>query len=52
VIPDFRTPDRVRLGPAPITTRFVDVHDAVERLVDVVANRRHERYDDTRLAVT
>jgi kynureninase len=32
VIPDFRTPDRVRLGPAPITTRYVDVWDAMDRL--------------------
>jgi len=32
VIPDFRTPDRVRLGPAPITTRYVDVWDAMNRL--------------------
>jgi kynureninase len=52
VVPDFRTPDRVRLGPAPITTRFVDVYDAMDRLRDLVASGVHERYDDTRLAVT
>jgi kynureninase len=32
VVPDFRTPDRVRFGPAPITTRFVDVWDGMECL--------------------
>ena len=31
VIPDFRVPDTIRLGPAPIYTRFVDVYDAVDR---------------------
>jgi kynureninase len=52
VVPDFRTPDRVRLGTAPIYTRFVDVYDAVARIRDTVASGRHEAYDDTRLAVT
>jgi kynureninase len=32
VVPDFRTPDVIRLGPAPLYTRFVDVYDAVERM--------------------
>lgn len=30
VIPDFRTPDVVRLGLSPLTTRFVDVYDGLE----------------------
>ncbi len=37
VIPDFRTPDRVRFGPAPITTRYVDVWDAMDCLRTLVA---------------
>jgi kynureninase len=32
VIGDFRAPDRLRLGPAPITTRFTDVWDALDTL--------------------
>ena len=31
VVPDYREPDRVRLGPAPLYTRFVDVWDAMDR---------------------
>jgi kynureninase len=32
VIGDYRTPDRVRLGPAPAYTRFSDVWDALDIL--------------------
>jgi len=32
VVVDYRGPDGVRLGLAPLTTRFVDVHDACRRM--------------------
>jgi kynureninase len=32
VIADYRAPDVIRLGLSPLTTRFVDVHDALTRL--------------------
>jgi kynureninase len=32
VIVDFRRPDVIRIGLSPLTTRFVDVWDAVEVL--------------------
>ena len=44
VVPDYRTPDRLRLGPAPLTTRFVDVHDALAVIRDVVAGGDHRKY--------
>jgi kynureninase len=44
VVPDYRTPDRLRLGPAPLTTRFVDVHDALAVIRDVVAGGDHHKY--------
>jgi kynureninase len=52
VVPDYRTPDRVRLGPAPLYTRFVDVWDAMARFRDVLAEGAHERYPAERSRVT
>ncbi|MCI4066755.1 kynureninase [Micromonospora sp. R77] len=43
VVGDYRTPDRLRLGPAPLYTRFVDVWDAMDRLRDIAARRAWER---------
>jgi kynureninase len=44
VIADYRTPDRLRLGPAPLYTRFVDGYDALDRLRELVAAGAHEGY--------
>ncbi|MFW3170279.1 kynureninase [Geodermatophilus sp. CPCC 206100] len=52
VVPDFRTPDRVRLGPAPLYTRFTDVWDAMDRFREVLATGAHERYPTERARVT
>ncbi len=52
VVPDFRTPDRVRLGPAPLYTRFVDVWDAMERFREVLVTGAHEAYPTERNRVT
>ena len=52
VVPDFRPPDTVRLGFAPLYSRFVDVWDAVDRLTDLVARGEHELVDATPLRVT
>jgi kynureninase len=42
VVGDFRTPDRIRLGPVPITTRFTDVWDALDKLRRIAADRTYE----------
>jgi len=52
VVPDFRTPDRVRLGPAPLYTRFVDVWDAMDRFREVLEDRSYEAYPAGRARVT
>ncbi|CAN5218168.1 aminotransferase class V-fold PLP-dependent enzyme [soil metagenome] len=52
VIPDFRTPDRLRLGPAPLTTRYVDVWDGLDRLRRLVQAGVHEEFQAERGRVT
>jgi kynureninase len=32
IVGDYRTPDRLRLGPAPVFSRFTDVWDALDTL--------------------
>src|SRR5713226_4540004 len=53
VIGDFRTPDLMRFGFAPLYTRYVDAFDAVRRLREVLTSRAWDRPEYiNRLAVT
>ena len=53
VIGDFRTPDLMRFGFAPLYTRYVDVFDAVTVLCQVLTSRAWDRPEyANRLAVT
>jgi len=52
VIPDFRAPDSIRFGLAPLYTRYVDVFDAIDRLARIVESGEHERLGDARRRVT
>ncbi|GAA5182761.1 kynureninase [Rugosimonospora acidiphila] len=52
VIPDFRTPDRLRLGVAPLYTTFGELYVAAARLREIVASGRHEGFPTQRSRVT
>ena len=53
VLPDFRDPDNIRLGVAPLYTSFVEAWEAVDRIRRVVEERRYLRYfPGKRLTVT
>jgi kynureninase len=41
VVGDYRTPDRLRLAPVAITTRFTDVWDALDRLRRIAADKSY-----------
>ncbi len=52
VIPDFRTPDRLRLGPAPLYTRFVDVYEGLHRLREIMTSGAYTQFPEARSRVT
>jgi kynureninase len=53
VIGDYRTPDLLRFGFAPLYTRYVDVYDAVRCLREVLTSRAWQRPEyGSRLTVT
>jgi kynureninase len=52
VLPDFRRPDNIRLGIAPLYNTFADLYAAVDRLCAVVVDRLYERHDPADLIVT
>jgi kynureninase len=52
VIPDFRAPDSIRLGIAPLYISFVDIHSALQRIRSVMQGKEYERFTEERLSVT
>jgi kynureninase len=52
VLPDFRRPDNIRLGIAPLYTTYADIHSAVMRMRQIVVERLYERYPAEPPAVT
>lgn len=52
IIPDFREPNNIRFGFAPLYTTFAEVATAVTRLRDLTAGGAHLQYEATRPVVT
>jgi kynureninase len=52
VIGDYRTPDRLRLGPVPITTRYADIWDAMDTTRRILAGREYEDFPAEHAEVT
>ena len=52
VIPDFREPDILRLGLAPIYTSFVEVYDAISMLENILANNLQVKYGSARVGIS
>jgi kynureninase len=52
VVPDFRSPDNIRLGFAPLYTSFSEVWEGTERIRRTVAEGLFEKYPKEHLTVT
>lgn len=52
LLPDFRTPDNIRLGIAPLYNTFAQIHEGIERIARVVEEGRYLRYSAERDVVT
>ena len=52
VIPDYRTPNSIRLAIAPLPTSYVEVWDGFARIRDLVASRQYEKIETTDSRVT
>jgi len=52
VIPDFRAPDNIRLGFAPLYISFSDIREGFDRIRRVVEEKRYEKYPQQKLTVT
>jgi kynureninase len=52
VVPDFRAPDTIRLGVAPLYTSYCEVWDAVAAIGDIAANETYLHYPSERHGVT
>jgi kynureninase len=52
VLPDFREPDNLRMGLAPLYTSFNEVWEGIDRIRQAVAEKRYEKYPAQRLTVT
>jgi kynureninase len=52
IIPDFREPDNIRLGIAPLYIRYVDIFDTVQEFGAIISDQLYLRYSLQREKVT
>lgn len=51
IIPDFRSPNIIRLAPVALYTSFVDVWSAVQKLKVIMSEKQYEKFENKRETV-
>ncbi|WP_394991334.1 kynureninase [Emticicia sp.] len=52
IIPDFRPPNNIRLGIAPLYNTFQELYETVTRIKQIVEEKQFEKYSAEKLNVT
>lgn len=52
IIPDFRPPNNIRLGIAPLYNSFTELCETVERIKSIVTTKEYENFSPEKLTVT
>jgi kynureninase len=52
IIPDFRPPNNIRLGIAPLYNSFQDLYETVVRIKKIVVEKEYQNFTKEKLTVT
>jgi kynureninase len=52
VVPDYRTPNSIRVAISPLATSYVELYDGFERIRELVASGRYRQVKDGGSRVT
>ncbi len=52
IIPDFRPPNNIRLGIAPLYNTFHELYQCIERILKIIENKEFEQFDKEIIGVS
>jgi len=52
IIPDYRPKNNIRLGFSPLYVSFIDLHDTIMAIENILKNREFLKIDDSKSEVT
>lgn len=52
IIPDFRPPNNIRIGLAPLYNTYMDIYETIKRIKSIIEHREYEKFSKEKLIVT